>query len=67
METSCELPIFAVERLPCGSWLVRAPIGDPLLPAVCIVDVIDESENREPLDRQHAQVLTSPSWSAASD
>lgn len=42
----CEFPIFAVQRLPCGSWLVRALMGDPLLPAVVTVAVIETPSNR---------------------
>jgi hypothetical protein len=38
------LPIFAVQRLRSGDWLVRAPSDDPCLPAVVTVAVVDESE-----------------------
>jgi hypothetical protein len=38
-------PLYAVQRLASGQWLVRVPVDDPLLPAVLIVDVIDETRN----------------------
>jgi len=38
------MPIFAVQRLASGQWLVRAPSDDPFLPAVAVVDVIGDSE-----------------------
>jgi hypothetical protein len=39
-----DMPIFAVQRLASGQWLVRAPSDDPFLPAVAVVDVIGDSE-----------------------
>ena len=38
----CDPPIFAVQRLADGTWLVRTQMGDPILPAVDIVAVLDE-------------------------
>jgi hypothetical protein len=32
-----DLPLFAVRRLANGQWLVRTPMGDPILPAVDVV------------------------------
>jgi hypothetical protein len=37
-----DLPLFAVQRSPSGEWIVRAPVDDPFLPAVAVVDVIGE-------------------------
>ena len=34
-------PLFAVQRLPAGRWLIRAPGSDPFEPAVCVVDVVE--------------------------
>jgi hypothetical protein len=36
----CDLPLYAVQRLANGTWLVRSPIGDPILPAVDVVAVV---------------------------
>jgi membrane-associated phospholipid phosphatase len=35
-----DLPLYAVQRLANGLWLVRTPMGDPLWPAVAAVDVV---------------------------
>jgi hypothetical protein len=35
-----DLPLYAVQRLADGTWLVRSPLGDPLWPAVDVVAVI---------------------------
>jgi hypothetical protein len=34
------LPLYAVQRLADGTWLVRTPMGDPLWPAVDVVAVL---------------------------
>jgi hypothetical protein len=34
------LPLYAVQRLANGTWLVRTQMGDPILPAVDVVDVL---------------------------
>ena len=34
------LPLYAVERLADGTWLVRSPSGDPILPPVDVVVVV---------------------------
>jgi hypothetical protein len=39
-----EVPVFAVQRLDSGRWVVRAPVEDPLLPAVVAVTEVDEGE-----------------------
>ena len=36
------LPLYAVQRLADGTWLVRTLMGDPILPAVDVVAVIGE-------------------------
>jgi len=38
----CDLPLYAVQRLADGTWLVRTPMGDPLWPAVDVVAMIGE-------------------------
>jgi hypothetical protein len=35
------LPLYAVQRLANGTWLVRTQMGDPLWPAVDVVAVLD--------------------------
>jgi hypothetical protein len=32
-----DLPLYAVQRLANGQWLVRTQMGDPILPAVDVV------------------------------
>ena len=34
------LPLYAVQRLADGTWLVRTLMGDPILPAVDVVAVV---------------------------
>jgi hypothetical protein len=34
------LPLYAVQRLADGTWLVRTQMGDPILPAVDVVAVV---------------------------
>jgi len=52
------LPLFAVQRLPDGTWLVRTLMGDPILPAVDVVAVLDARASAAPraarLERQNA-------------
>jgi hypothetical protein len=38
-----EPPIFSIQRLANGYWLVRAPTGDPILPAVTVAAVIEQT------------------------
>jgi hypothetical protein len=40
-----DLPLYAVQRLADGTWLVRSLMGDPLWPAVDIVAVVGEQTN----------------------
>jgi hypothetical protein len=35
-----DLPLYAVQRLANGCWLVRSLMGDPILPAVDVVAVV---------------------------
>jgi hypothetical protein len=35
-----DLPLYAVQRLANGTWLVRAQMGDPIWPAVDVVAVV---------------------------
>jgi hypothetical protein len=35
------LPLYAVQRLADGTWLVRTQMGDPTWPAVDVVAVLD--------------------------
>jgi hypothetical protein len=36
----CDWPCYAVQLLPNGNWLLRAPTGDPVGPRVAIVAVV---------------------------
>ena len=38
-----DLPLYAVQRLADGTWLVRSQLGDPLWPAVDVVAVVGAS------------------------
>jgi hypothetical protein len=35
-----DLPLYAVQRLADGTWLVRTPMGDSILPPVDVVAVL---------------------------
>jgi hypothetical protein len=52
------LPLYAVQRLADGTWLVRTQMGDPLWPAVDVVAVVDEPTSAAPrparLEQQNA-------------
>jgi hypothetical protein len=51
-----DLPLYAVQRLANGCWLVRTPMGDPLWPPVDVVAVLDEQASVAPLPPQtHGQ------------
>jgi len=43
-----DLPLYAVQRLADGTWLVRSPLGDPLWPAVDVVAVIGAQASAAP-------------------
>jgi hypothetical protein len=44
-----DLPLYAVQRLADGTWLVRSPMDDPLWPAaVDVVAVIDAQASAAP-------------------
>ena len=53
-----DLPLYAVQRLADGTWLVRSPLGDPLWPAVDVVAVIGAQASAAPratrLEQHHA-------------
>jgi hypothetical protein len=48
-----DLPLYAVQRLASGLWLVRSPMGDPILPAVDVVAVVDEQTSA--FERAHIE------------
>ena len=52
------LPLYAVQCLADGTWLVRTPMGDPILPAVDVVAVIGAQASAAPpparLEQQNA-------------
>ena len=60
-----DLPLYAVQRLADGRWLVRSPLGDPLWPAVDVVAVVGEQTDirRDPesaaAEAASAQVISS--------
>ena len=43
-----DLPLYAVQRLANGTRLVRTQLGDPILPAVDVVAVVDEPTSAAP-------------------
>ena len=51
-----DLPLYAVQRLADGTWLVRSPMGDPLWPAVDVVAVIEST--RKQARRRARRVLS---------
>jgi hypothetical protein len=46
-----DLPLFAVQRLADGTWLVRTQISDPILPPVDVVAVMGEPTSAAPSAR----------------
>ena len=44
-----DLPLYAVQRLADGTWLIRTPMGDPLWPAVDVVAVVGAQASAAPL------------------
>jgi hypothetical protein len=48
---------LGIERHELKGWLVRAPMGDPLVSVVCVVEAIGESENNEALNGQQVRAL----------
>ena len=54
-----DLPLYAVQRLANGTWLVRNPLGDPIWPAVDVVAVIDEQASAAPRPARVARPLAS--------
>jgi len=45
-----DLPVYAVQRLANGTWLVRTQMGDPILPAVAVVAVVGAQASAAPHD-----------------
>jgi hypothetical protein len=43
-----DLPLYAVQRLADGTWLVRTLVGDPILPAVDVVAVVGAQASAAP-------------------
>ena len=43
-----DLPLYTVQRLADGSWLVRTLMGDPILPAVDVVAVVGAPTSAAP-------------------
>ena len=43
-----DLPLYAVQRLADGTWLVRTQMGDPLWPAVDVVSMLDAPTGAAP-------------------
>jgi hypothetical protein len=52
-----DLSLFAVQRLADGTWLVRAQMGDPILPPVDVVAVLDEPTSAAPRPAPAARPL----------
>jgi hypothetical protein len=55
----CDLPLYAVQRLADGTWLVRTQMGDPILPPVDVVAVLDEPTTAAPRPARAARPLAS--------
>ena len=45
-----DLPLYAVQRLADGTWLVRTLMGDPLWPPVDVVAVVGAPTSAAPHD-----------------
>jgi len=45
------LPLYAVQRLADGTWLVRTQMGDPILPPVDVVAVLRRASKRRAVPR----------------
>ena len=52
----CDLPLYAVQRLADGTWLVRSPLGDPLWPPVDVCSARKQAWTPRParLEQQDA-------------
>jgi hypothetical protein len=61
------LPLFAVQRLANGQWLVRTQMGDPLWPPVDVVAVIDEQASAAPRQARRKQDLAATASPAGMD
>jgi hypothetical protein len=54
-----DLPLYAVQRLPNGCWLVRTLMGDPIMPAVDVVAVVGVPTSAAPRPARAARPVTS--------
>jgi hypothetical protein len=54
-----DLPLYAVQRLADGTWLVRTQMGDPILPAVDVVAVLGAPTSAAPRPARAARPLAS--------
>ena len=61
------MPLFAVQRLANGQWLVRTQMGDPLWPPVDVVAVIDEQASAAPRQARRKQDLAATASPAGMD
>jgi hypothetical protein len=50
-------PLYAVQRLADGTWLVRTQMGDPILPAVDVVAVVGAPTSAAPRPARAARPL----------
>jgi hypothetical protein len=60
-----DLPLYAVQRLADGTWLVRTQMGDPLWPAVDVVVVVGAPTSAAPRPARHKQDLDATAWPTA--
>ena len=59
-----DFPLFGVQRTASGQWSVRALSDDPLLPAVLVVDVVNELERPHLSPRKKdLRTMTRSDWS----
>ena len=52
-----DLPLYAVQRVANGQWLVRTQMGDPILPPVDVVAVLDAPTSAAPRAARAARLL----------
>ena len=52
-----DLPLYAVQRLADGTWLVRTQMGDPLWPAADVVAVVGAQASAAPRPARAARPL----------
>jgi hypothetical protein len=54
MELDLPPPLYAVQRLANGTWLVRSPLGDPLQPAIDVIAVVGAPTSAAPRPARHS-------------